>query len=59
MYSHRHDAIRQAALTRRAHLSGRALLALLIGSIRVLERAAVRLRARLDPAGGADDPAHR
>ncbi|HJL20154.1 MAG TPA: hypothetical protein RMH99_31095 [Sandaracinaceae bacterium LLY-WYZ-13_1] len=45
----------EAARTRRAHLSSRAMLKLLARIAGHLERRARRVRARLDPAGGADE----
>jgi hypothetical protein len=50
--------ILQAARTGRAHLSGRAMLALVIRLARSIESSSGALRARLDPTGGAEAPAH-
>ncbi len=46
--------ITDIARTRRAHLSGRALLAFLIRAVDALGDVASDLRSALDPAGGAD-----
>ena len=57
-----HDDLRRATETaraRRAHLSTRALLDLVMRLGRRVERAAARLRHRLDPSGGAEDPGLR
>jgi hypothetical protein len=51
-------AVRDAALDRRARLSTRALLALVAQIAKHVDQGAARLRARLDPRGGAMDPLH-
>lgn len=50
-------AASESAAQRRAHLSARALLAGLMRLSACLARGAFRLRARLDPRGGAYDHA--
>jgi hypothetical protein len=51
--------IRREARRRRVHLSTRASLKLLLRLARRVESLAAALRARLDPAGGAEEPPAR
>lgn len=48
------DRIVDTARTRRAHLSSRAVLALLMRTAHALSELAAQLRGVLDPAGGAE-----